>query len=68
MRSALWPLANFALALPLLSCDVGTVGAKADAGPEDAAPDAPEEPAPVLAFPGAEGFGRFEEYLNSLVD
>ena len=61
MHFALWPLASLALVLPLLSCDVGTVGPKADAGAADAGPDAPEEPepVPVLAFPGAEGFGRF---------
>src|SRR5688572_23642325 len=53
-------LATLALLLSLPSCDVGTVAPKPDAGPpRDAAPDVPDEPPPLLAFPGAEGFGRF---------
>jgi hypothetical protein len=59
VRSLVPSLASLALVVPLSSCDVGTVGPKPDAGPRDAAPDAPEEPLPVVAFPGAEGFGRF---------
>ena len=59
MRSPLRFLTSLALVFPLSSCDVGTVGPKPDAGPRDAAPDAPGEPTPVLAFPGAEGFGRY---------
>jgi hypothetical protein len=59
VRSPLRSLAALALLFPLSSCDVGTVGPKPDAGPRDAAPDVPEPPPPVLAFPGAEGFGRF---------
>jgi hypothetical protein len=51
---------SLALLVPLYGCDVGTVGPEPDAGPRDAGADVAEpEPEPVLAFPGAEGFGRF---------
>ena len=52
------------VALSLVGCDVGTVGPPPDAGAGGSAPDAgPAAPdagvPPPVAFPGAEGFGRF---------